>query len=160
MDMFNAYVGVQGFDLTNGFIVKEITVLYPNERRNMHHILKPPDSYYYDFGINDQDKLTIRDTISSLHGIEYGEGDHDYDMLGSVLNKLEDHTVYTCGARAAKLLDGPFLGIDKVVNIYDMGYIMPNYLPNSDCGRVHEDYRYCSKSVATAVKNFIESRVH
>ena len=31
MDMFNAYVGVQGFNLTNGFIVKEITVLYPNQ---------------------------------------------------------------------------------------------------------------------------------
>ena len=146
MDVFVAF---EGFTLPSGFIVKELTILHPNGEYN-HYIIKKPNHTY----LNKQEERTVRYVTRHIHGINYNDGDVPYEQLNTILQKLEEYTIYTYSTVAETLLHA-LLPTTVVIDVKELGHNLPKELPNPNCFRHHIKYRYCSKAKAIAIKNFL-----
>ena len=147
----NAYVGLEGYTLPSGFIAKELTIIYTNSEYS-HYIFEKPDNIV----LSAQDAKTVRYATRHLNSINYGDGDIPYNQLGTILSKLEDFTIYTYSDIASKLLQ-KFLPTTVVINTQDLGQKLPKQLPDPNCFRLHQNYRYCAKAKAAEVKDFVEN---
>ena len=93
---FAVYVGVDGFQLQNDWIVKELTLLFDNGEFN-HTLFAPPIEYI----IDNIDLQTIRYTTKQLNGLDYKDGNVCYTNLKDYISKLEGFKIY-CYAEATK----------------------------------------------------------
>ena len=146
----DVYVGVEGYTLPSGFIVKELCVMYTNNEFS-HFLFEAPADYY----LSDSDKTTILFTTKYLNKLSYYDGDIPYTLLSSILHKLRQYKIYTYGQTSQKLLQG-FLPTTIVVNLQSSGFAMSEFLQNPECGRIHPA-RYCAKAKTLAIQKFIES---
>ena len=146
----DVYVGVEGFTLPTRFIAKELTVIFPNTEY-AHYLFEKPS----DIVLTTQDEKTVRYATRNLNSLNYADGDLPYNQLGVILSRLEDFTIYTYSVIASKLIQS-YLPTTVVINTQDLGHKLPKELPNSNCFRLHQNYRYCAKAKAAEVKNFIE----
>ena len=150
----DAYVGLEGYTLPSGFIVKELTIIYTNAEYS-HYIFEKPDNIV----LSPQDEKTVRYATRHLNSLSYGDGDIPYNQLGPILGKLKDFTIYTYSLVASNLIQN-FLPTTVVINSQDLGHKIPKHLPNPNCFRLHQNYRYCAKAKAAEVKDFVENGQH
>ena len=150
----NCYVGLEGFTLPIGYIIKELTIIFPNIEYN-HFIFEPPK----DLELSTCDQKPVRYASRHLNSISYTDGDIPYENIDPILKKITEYTVYTYSEVAAKMIQQS-LPTTIVINTQDLGHQLPKELPNSDCFRLHNRFRYCAKAKAIAVKEFIETIEH
>ena len=146
----DVYIGLEGFTLPTGYIVKEMSIIFPN-REYSHYIFEKPN----DVMLTAQDERTVRYATRNLHNLNYADGDIPYSQLGLILSRLEDFTIYTYSIIASKLRQS-HLPTTVVINTQDQGHKLPKELPDSNCFRLHQNYRYCSKAKAIEIKDFVE----
>ena len=143
------YIGIDGFTLPSGYIVKEICLLYPNWEF-CHLLFKPPTNR----DLSDVDERTIRYTTTNLNNLVYQDGDVPYECLYDILQAVQLHKIYTYGEVALRFLQN-VLPTSMITNIQTQGFTIPSTLPDPACFRRH-NFRYCAKAKAIAVKNFVE----
>ena len=143
----SVYVGVEGFTLSEGFIVKELTLLYENGEFD-HMLFAPP--LHENYGASDL--RTIKYISANVHGIPYRDGVVPYATLNEVISKLQKFKVFCYGENTRQLLQD-YLPFTYVVNITHKGFTIPQVLPKGWCGRNHVG-RHCSMSKAVAVQSF------
>lgn len=141
-------VAMDGFTLPSRFIVKELCIMHTNGDFE-YFLLKPP----VDQQLSEVDKRTIRFTTAKLSNLAFHDGDIAYEYLFSILKKLRSCTVFTYSEIAMRCLQ-EILPTTIITNIQTLGFKMPSTLPDSACGRRHNP-RYCAKSKAIAIKNFM-----
>ena len=146
----DVYIALEGFTLPSGYIVKEMTTIFPNGEYNHYIFMNPKD-----VTLTAQDERTVRYATKNLHGLNYADGDIPYDQFEVIFGKLTDFNIYTYSVIAVKFIQ-QFLPTTVVVNTQDMGHKLPKCLPDSNCFRMHKNYRYCSKSKAAEIRDFIE----
>ena len=149
----DAYVGIEGFTLPSGYIIKELTILFPNTEYSHYILSKPKDIF-----LTAQDERTIRYVTRNLNSLNYADGDVPYEQLQTIFSRLEDFTIYTYSRIVAKSIQ-QYLPTTVVVNTQDLGHVLSKHLPDSNCFRLHTNYRYCSKAKSVAIKEFIEEYV-
>lgn len=147
----NAYVGIEGFNIPSGYIIKELAIVYPNEEYD-HYLFKNPNN----FPLTEKDVKTIRHITRYLNNLSYTDGDIPYSSVSSVLQKLEDYAIFTYGSQAQRLLQG-FLPTATITNTQDVGHKLDQHLPDPSCFRIH-NFRYCAKAKAIAMQTFIEKK--
>jgi len=149
--MSEVFVGLEGFTLPSGYICKALTIIYPNTEYSQFILEKPKNIM-----LTEQDERTVRYATSNLHSLQFSDGDVPYDQLDVIFRKLEGYTVYTYSNTAVKFIL-QFLPTTVVINTQDFGHKLPTSLPESNCFRIHLNYRYCSKAKAIEVKHFCEN---
>ena len=145
----NVYITTDGYTLPSGFIAKEICCMFPNGEFN-HYLLKPPMNR----NLNDVDERTIRFAIRNLNNLSYHDGWFPYENMYEIFLKFQDYQVYTYSDLSLKFIQN-FLPTTIVANVQDLGFQMPNDLPDANCFRAH-NARYCAKAKCIAIKKFIE----
>ena len=145
---FVVFVGADGFQLQQDWIIKELTLLFDNGEFT-HILFAPPKEYQ----INNMDLQTIRYTTKHLNGLNYRDGSVPYTYLEDHISKLENCKEFCYGQATRKLLQH-FIPFSSIIDIQELGFDMPNKLPVSECGRNHNS-RYCSLSKAKSIKDFI-----
>ena len=145
------YIGVDGYTTPNGFIVKEMCIMFPDEEYN-YFLFKPPTNLH----LTEADQRTIRYATTHLNNLSYHDGDVPYEFLQEIISKYRQYNIYTYSEVAMKLLQKT-LSTSVITNIQNMGYKMPSTLPDPACFRKHNP-RYCGKAKAIAVKNFLKNR--
>lgn len=143
------YVASEGFTLPSGFVLKEITILFPN-REYKHFLFKQPRS----FTPTDNDISTIRYTTTHLNQLSFTEGDIPYNLINSILTPYKDYKIYTYSTVLENLLQ-TILPTTTIINIQSLGYKLPLTLPKPNCFKNHNP-RYCSLAKVRAVCRFVE----
>ena len=143
----SVFIGIEGYTLPCGFILKELCIFYPNKEFD-HFLFKSPD-----LTLTEADKRTIRYTTENLNELQYEDGHIPYDQIGEILNSVKDLIIYTYSEVAVKNLQ-KYLPTTVIKNIQHDGFIMPKTLPESGCFRKHCQ-RYCGKAKSIQIKNFM-----
>ena len=144
----SVFIGLEGFTLPEGFIVKEICLIYPNDEYN-HFLFKKPDGF-----LSEISKKTIRYTTQHLNNLSYEDGDISCNLLPAILEKVKDLTIYTYSDIAQKFLQH-YLPTTAIENVQNQGNKIPSQLPDSKCFRSHNQ-RYCARAKAIAIKKFVD----
>ena len=147
----NVCVGVEGYTLPTGYILKELAIIYPNTEY-AHYLFEKPE----DVILSQRDEKTVRYATRYLNSLNYADGDIPYQQLESILQKLSDCTIYTYSEVAAKLIQ-ELLPTTVVINTQDLGQKLSKQLPDSGCFRIHLNYRYCAKAKALSIIDFVEN---
>lgn len=147
----DVYIGLEGYTLPCRYIVKEMSVIFPNAEYS-HYIFEKPN----DIVLTAQDQTTIRYATRNLNSLNYADGDVPYNQLGVIFSKLDDFVIYTYSIIASKLIQS-YLPTTVVINTQDLGHKLPKELPDPNCFRLHQNYRYCAKAKAAEVKDFVEN---
>ena len=145
------YVGVEGYTLKQGFVLKELALLYETTEYS-HHIFAPPPTT-----LSLVDSKTVRYVTRYLNGLSYSEGQVPYSSVIPILKAIQHMTVYTYGANAVSFLL-ECLPNTVIIDVQEFNYEMPTILPPSNCPRFHNS-RYCALAKGQAIKNFIESGI-
>ena len=144
----NAYVGFEGYVTRSGFIHKELCIYYDGDAYD-HCLFKKPQ-----WNLSEMDMATVRFATLQLNGLQYNDGGIPYKEIDQILNNIEKHNIYTFCEVAVETLKRYLPNNPKIKNIQDLGYEMPKRLKYSYCFRAHTP-RYCAKSKAQEVKNFM-----
>ena len=146
---FDVYVAAEGFSLENGWVIKELTLLFYTGEF-VHVLLQPPK----DFKCSEKDETTIRYTTHHLNGLNFDEGETPYECLGDILSKLRNCRVYCYGEASRRLLQS-HLPYTPVHDTQEMGFSMPAIIPTVKCGRLHRG-RYCSMAKTAAIRDSVK----
>ena len=149
--MSEVFVALEGFTLPSGYICKALTIIYPNTEYSQYIFEKPKNIKF-----TEQDERTVRYATTNLHSLHFCDGDIPYEQIDIIFSKLDDFTIYTYSNIAVKFIQ-QFLPTTVVINTQELGHKLPDRLPQSNCFRLHLNYRYCSKAKAIAVKEFMEN---
>jgi len=147
----DVYVGVEGYTLPTRFILKELAIIFPNTEYSQYLFEKPNNIV-----LSLQDEKTVRYATRHLNSLNYGDGDIPYIQIGPIISKLEHFNIYTYSDIASKLIQ-KFLPTTVVINTQDLGHKLSKQLPEPNCFRLHQNYRYCAKAKAVEVKDFVEN---
>ena len=145
----SVFIGIDGFTLPSGFILKELCIIYPNNEFD-HFLFKQPG-----WTLTEADKRTIRYTTQNLNKLCYEDGHISYDHIEKILDTVKDVTVHTYSDIAVVFLQ-KYLPTTVIKNIQCQGFIMPRVLPDSNCFRKHVS-RYCAKAKALEIQKFVEN---
>ena len=146
----DVYVGVEGFTLPSGFVLKELCLLHPNKEFS-YFLFKPPINQQF----SEVDFRTIRYTTTKLNNISWCDGHVPMDSLPAILQEIQQYKIYTYSEIARRMLQ-EILPVSTVVDVQALGHKLPNCLPSANCGRQHRP-RYCAKAKAVAIRDFVEN---
>ena len=141
------FIGIEGYTLPSGFILKELCIIYPNDDWEQYLFQSPI------VDLTEADERTIRYASKNLNGLGYSDGYIAYSQIGNTLDPVKDDTIYTYSDIAVCTLQ-KYLPTTVIINIQDKGFLMPKKLPDSGCFRKHCQ-RYCAKAKAIEVKKFM-----
>ena len=147
------FIALEGFTLPSLFVVKELTVLYPN-RDFRHFLFEKP----IDFTPTEKDCTTIRFITKKLSQLVFTEGEIPYNCIGSILQRYKNHTIYTYSDIAKSTLQN-YLPTARIINTQILGHQLPKTLAKQNCFKNHNP-RYCSLSKAIEVRKFVENEVY
>ena len=146
----DCYIGIEGFSLTNGFIAKELAIVYMTGNY-YQYLFKSPE-----ITLSSQERKTIRYVTKHLNGLSYHEGFCNYSELPKILDTVKHLTIYTYGSHAKSFLES-YLPSATTIDIQERGFQMPKTLPEGGCPRNHRA-RYCALAKAKTVKNFVRGK--
>ena len=153
--MLACAVGIEGFTLPCGFIVKELAIYYTNNEFD-HFLFERP----HDVQLSYRDLSTIRYITEELNALSYEDGLIPYSQMQPILGKLLGYTINTYGIDAKKCLL-KCVPTSVIINTQDIGQKISKILPNPKCFRDHGNqehgYRYCGKAKVIAIKQFMEN---
>lgn len=135
-------VDIQGFQSTNEFIVKELSIikivpslssLFQYNRNDVECILFQPP--YPWINLSSKFKSTNLWLIHNHHGIPWNAGDIPYDQLHEIVhNKLKSATyIFVKGLEKKKWLAQNFKLSSNIINLEDLGCPALNILRVSTC---------------------------
>ena len=136
-------VSVSGINFAKQFVVRELSLYFPQSGGRMHYFLEPPRGLKLD----DADKKTDVYTKRVLGGISIYEripGSIAYSELENILAKLVfNHRMLCIGHVTLRFLEEllPYAAIQDIQLSTALKY--PKTLPRLDCGYRHEG-RHCS----------------
>ena len=137
---------IEGFQLSQQFVVKELTILFSTDKYQHFHFNCPVNMM-----ITPRDWSTIRynQNYSGLDLID--DSFLPYDVIRYILNKISKMRIFTAGNQAKKFLMD-YLPNSEIVDICQIyGFKYPLILEKSPCFISHSS-RYCSLSKAKTVK--------
>ena len=141
------FIGIEGYTLPSGFILKELCVMYPNNDYD-HYLFKRPS-----VDLTEVDQRTIRYATEKLNELFYSDGFVTYNQIGDTLDPVKDDIIFTYSDVAVCVLQ-KYLPTTVIINIQSKDFKMPKTLPESGCFRKHCQ-RYCAKAKAIEVKKFM-----
>ena len=141
---------VEGFNFHTGFVIRELTLLFP-DNSEQHFQFRNPETVYLD----DRDKRTAKFAKRHLHGFsatDDGTCCLPYSIYPQILKAVENCRIYVAGqiARRFFMKNLPYTPIIDVYSSWDfMKY--PIELENPQCFFLHR-FRYCSLAKARYLK--------
>ena len=145
-------LAMEGFNLSSGYIIKELTILFPDDSYQ-HFQFNPPN----DFHPTAAQWKTINYTQKHLNELTlYDNALLPYSTINDIMQKISSHTIFVAGNITQSVIN-EYLPLTKVIDIcteYNFSY--PKELPPANCFKQHRP-RYCSMAKATYVKNFMNS---
>ena len=144
------YIGIEGFTLTSGFILKEMSICFTN--REFRHLLFQQPS---NFKLSPRDIVTIRYTTKHLSQLSFTDGDVPYMCIPDILERYKHSTIFTYGECAVNFLQR-YLQTSVIVNIQTYGFKMPSVLSKPSCFINHTP-RNCSLAKALQIRTFVEN---
>ena len=79
----DVYIGMEGFTLPRGFIVKELCMMYQNEEFS-HFLFKAP----LNTTLSDVDQRTVRYTTDKLNRLSWHDGNVPFECLSNILKEV------------------------------------------------------------------------
>lgn len=139
-------VTVEGFQVSNDYIVKELTVMFDSDNYQHFFFDCPPGLI-----IGPSDERTIRYT-ENLNGLRLENDSYiPYSIIGYILGKLDKYVVYTAGNQAATFLSR-YLPQTMILDAcQEFNFKYPLELQQMPCFYRHSS-RYCSLSKAVTLK--------
>ena len=142
-------MAVEGYTLPNGFILKELCIMFPGGEYN-NFLFQPPNNKI----LTPVDQRTIHYTTARLNNLVYEDGDIPYDIIDKILMKYKDCRIFTFSDVSLKFLQN-VLPSTRITNIQVYGFVMPTILPYPGCCRIHNP-RYCALAKSAEIRNFIK----
>lgn len=143
------YIAAEGFQLKRLYVLKELHVLGENEEYK-HFFFKAPLTLEPD----EVDRKTIRYTTRNLSQLSWSEGDVPYEAIRPILQKFENHTLYTYGYTTTNFLK-TILPTTVIIDTRDYQLQMPKEIPKQRCFYNHCP-RYCAMAKAHVIKQHVE----
>ena len=141
--MFTVFVALEGFHLKNfGFIVKEMTVVYPTGSEYDHFLFESPSGVPFAEG----DQQTVNFCTNKIHGLHWDEGTIPYQTVFKVLDGIRSCHIVCHGCAASQFIK-KHLPNSKVTDTASLGHVLPRTILKRPCGRKHRG-RNCSLSKA------------
>ena len=141
---------IEGFNLSSGYIIKELTIMYQDDSYQ-HFQFSPPK----DFQPTDAQEKTIYYTQRYLNELALSDNALlPYSTINDIMQKISTYTIFVAGYTTYKVIK-EYLPLVKIINVcseYNFSY--PKELPPTNCFKQHRP-RYCSMAKATYVKNFM-----
>ena len=81
--MAKVYVGVEGFLLKSGYIVKELSYVYEDSRVDHYRFAVPDDLF-----LTPAEGITVRYVSKNLNGLSLHDNGVSYSQLGNILRQL------------------------------------------------------------------------
>ena len=85
--MYSVYIGIEGFLLAVGYIVKELTLLHDSGDVD-HFLFQAPHSQQ----LTEAECRTIRYVSKNLNGLSYHEGSIPYEEICNILNRISGNS--------------------------------------------------------------------
>ena len=85
----DVYIGVDGYMIPSGFLLKELCILFSNGEYD-HFLFSKPD-----WNLSERDIRTIRYATQHLNNLDFNDGTTPYEQIPVVLNKIKKFHVYT-----------------------------------------------------------------
>ena len=142
---------LEGFTLSRGYIVKELTILFDNGDHQHFHFKSPPD-----FQPTAGELRTIKFATAYLHQLPF----HDQNplpstMIDTILKNAEPQTIIVAGHAAYNFVTDK-LPCSRVIDICKKyGFSYPKELPETHCFKRHR-FRYCALAKAQHIKRFMQ----
>ena len=143
-------IGLDGYTLKSGFIAKELVILFSNGEFE-HYIFNNLPTM-----LTQDEFRTVRYVTKNLSGLNYRDGMVDYSLLGEIFKRISNFHVYTYGDLCTKVLQS-YLPTTLISNVQHMGFTMPSILEDRGCFKKHVKYRYCAKSKAFTINDFVKT---
>lgn len=140
-------ITMEGYTLPSGYILKELCIMFQNGEFK-HFLFSKPD-----IPLLKADKHTIKYTTKYISNLNFEDGDVPYVEIKAILEKQKESNIYTYSEIAEKVLQN-HLPTTSIENVQDMGFRMPDKVPDSRCFRNHNQ-RYCAKAKAIEVMKFL-----
>lgn len=150
--MSELYIAAEGFTLPSGYVLKELTIIFPS-REYKHFMFKKPDHFYP----SPKDLKTIRYASQHFNQLSFTEGDIPYNLISNILTPYKEYTMYTYSDIFVTFLKRR-LPTTSVINIQTFGYKLPKTLPKPNCFRNHTA-RYCSLAKAKQILKILENDI-
>ena len=133
-------VAIEGFQVSQQFVVKELTILFDSNRYQHFHFNSPSNLI---LSIRDQSTIRYNQNHSGLKLID--DSYLPYEVIGYILSKIINLRIYTAGNQATSFLSS-YLPKSEIIDLcYNFKY--PLILQESSCFIPHSP-RYCSLSKA------------
>lgn len=146
----SVFVGVEGFALTELYVVKELVLIFSNETHD-HYLFKAPAEYL----CQPKDQKTVRYITKHLNHLSWFDGEVLYSNVERILKRIQGFRVYCYGMTAKRFLLR-YLPTTVIINVQEeMKCQMPKTLESCECFRRHPS-RYCAKAKALFIKDFVD----
>ena len=139
-------VALEGFPLTQQFVIKELTIIFEGEDYQ-HFQFNCPTGLLF----SPKDWGTIRYT-QRFNGLALVDDSFlPYEVIGYILNQIKDLRIYTAGHQAKNCLQQYLPNTEVIDMCKHFGFKYPLVLQESNCFVTHCS-RYCSLSKARTLK--------
>ena len=143
-------VAIEGFQISQQFVVKEMTILFESNRYQHFHFDCPANLI-----IAPRDWSTIRYT-QNHNGLNISDDSFlPYGVIGYILSKIIDLRIYTAGNQAETFLSSYLPNSDIVDICREYNFKYPLCLQDSSCFIPHPP-RYCSLSKAKTLRAAVQ----
>ena len=150
--MKSVFVAIEGFNLKQGYVIKELSIVQPNDTFQ-HYQFKTPEN----FTPSAAERKTIYYTKHYLNGFSIEDECYLPNHIHpTILCELKTFKIYVAGEITKLFLSNilPETIIIDVCSLLDFRY--PNELPESHCFRTHRQ-RYCSLAKARYIKAVLDA---
>ena len=142
------FIAIEGFNLKQGYIIKELSIVYPDDS-HQHYQFKTPEN----FTPSAADRTTINYTKNYLNGFSIEDNFYlPNDLHLTILNEFVNFKIYVAGEITQRFISDilPETSIVDVCSLIDFKY--PTELPDPHCFRNHRA-RYCSLAKSRYIKD-------
>ena len=143
-------VAIEGFQVSQGYVVKEMTILFDSNQYQHFHFNCPIDLI-----IAPRDWNAIR-WGQNHHGLVLQDDSFlPYEIIGYILSKIINLRIYTAGNQAKTVLSQYLPKSDMVDICQQYNFRYPMILQESPCFVLHPS-RYCTLSKAKTIKAAVQ----
>ena len=136
-------VTLEGVNLAEEYIVRELSIYYPSSKTSIHHHYDPPTNYCLDEADRKTDSY-IRNRCGGVGVFTPIPGARPYTESTSDITSLGGCRIICAGGIASKWLR-TILPYGDIVDIQESTkFVYPKELISTWCGFLHNNTRFCS----------------
>ena len=136
-------VTIEGVNLSEGYIVRELSIYYVGTKSTRHHHFNPPTNFH----LNEDNRKTDAYTRKKLGGLGVFTvipGGKPYEESAAIVTELGAYKIICAGEITRKWLR-TILPHGNIVDIQETTkFVYPKELVSTWCGYFHANFRYCS----------------